>query len=148
MKDWVDLGATQWFWTRDPWIGNPAPWPLGHFSCDFPIRHVNGWPERKIQSLKYPHLQLLIQTSQFYMGSWHKLLKSKHLFFNKYNSSLNENLEMVMQQILSYQISIFEIFICNIVHWKILLGLSVTYYMDFPVQRLKYLHVSTIDGFL
>ena len=25
MKGWVDLGATQWFWTRDPWIGNPAP---------------------------------------------------------------------------------------------------------------------------
>ena len=25
MKGWVHLGATQWFWTRDPWIGNPAP---------------------------------------------------------------------------------------------------------------------------
>ena len=25
MKGWVDLGATQWFWSRDPWIGNPAP---------------------------------------------------------------------------------------------------------------------------
>ena len=25
MKGWVDLGATQWFWTRDPWIRNPAP---------------------------------------------------------------------------------------------------------------------------
>ena len=25
MTDWVDLGATQWFWTRDPWTGNPAP---------------------------------------------------------------------------------------------------------------------------
>ena len=25
MKGWVDLGATQWFWTCDPWIGNPAP---------------------------------------------------------------------------------------------------------------------------
>ena len=25
MKGWVDLGATKWFWTRDPWIGNPAP---------------------------------------------------------------------------------------------------------------------------
>ena len=24
MNSWVDLGATQWFWTRDPWIGNPA----------------------------------------------------------------------------------------------------------------------------
>ena len=32
MKGWVDLGATQWFWTWDRWIGNPAPWPLGHCS--------------------------------------------------------------------------------------------------------------------
>ena len=24
MKGWVDFGATQWFWTRDPWIGNPC----------------------------------------------------------------------------------------------------------------------------
>ena len=24
MKGWVDLGATQWIWTRDPRIGNPA----------------------------------------------------------------------------------------------------------------------------
>ena len=24
MKGWVDLGASQWFWTREPWIGNPA----------------------------------------------------------------------------------------------------------------------------
>ena len=27
LKDWVVLGAIQWFWTRDPWIGNPAPNP-------------------------------------------------------------------------------------------------------------------------
>ena len=25
MKGWVELGATQWFWTRDPSIGNLAP---------------------------------------------------------------------------------------------------------------------------
>ena len=25
MKGWVDLEDTQWFWTREPWIGNPAP---------------------------------------------------------------------------------------------------------------------------
>ena len=25
IKGWVDLGATKWFWTRDPRIGNPAP---------------------------------------------------------------------------------------------------------------------------
>ena len=24
MKDWADFGATQWFWTWDPWIGIPA----------------------------------------------------------------------------------------------------------------------------
>ena len=30
MKGWVDLGATQWFWTREPWIGNPASKPLVH----------------------------------------------------------------------------------------------------------------------
>ena len=28
MKGWVDLAATQWFWKRDPWIGNPAPYLL------------------------------------------------------------------------------------------------------------------------
>ena len=25
MKGWVNLRATQWFWTQDPWIRNPAP---------------------------------------------------------------------------------------------------------------------------
>ena len=25
INGWVDLGATQWFWAREPWIGNPAP---------------------------------------------------------------------------------------------------------------------------
>ena len=29
MKSWIELGGTQWFWTRDPWIGNPIPLPLG-----------------------------------------------------------------------------------------------------------------------
>ena len=32
MKGWVTLGATHWFWTRDPWIGNPAPYPIGQCS--------------------------------------------------------------------------------------------------------------------
>ena len=22
MKDWINLGATQWLWTQNPWIGN------------------------------------------------------------------------------------------------------------------------------
>ena len=26
MKGWVELGTTQLFWTRDLWIGNPAPY--------------------------------------------------------------------------------------------------------------------------
>ena len=38
MKGWADLGATQWFWTWDPWIGNPALWPLGH--CSFRLSHL------------------------------------------------------------------------------------------------------------
>ena len=25
MEGWVDLGAAQWFWAQDPWIGNPVP---------------------------------------------------------------------------------------------------------------------------
>ena len=25
MRGWVNFEATQWFWTQDPWIGNPAP---------------------------------------------------------------------------------------------------------------------------
>ena len=32
MKGWVGLGVTRFFLTRDPWIRNPAPWPLGHCS--------------------------------------------------------------------------------------------------------------------
>ena len=26
LKDWVELGTTLWFWTRDYWIGNTAPY--------------------------------------------------------------------------------------------------------------------------
>ena len=25
MEGCVDLGAAQWFWAQDPWIGNPVP---------------------------------------------------------------------------------------------------------------------------
>ena len=34
-KDWVHIGATQWFWTSDPSIGNPVPEPLGQLG-----RHI------------------------------------------------------------------------------------------------------------
>ena len=69
------------------------------FSCNFPIRYVSSCNESKILSLKYLHLQLLIQTSQFYVGSWHKLLKSKHCWFLNITFFLDKNLEMEMQQI-------------------------------------------------
>ena len=29
-KSYINLGPTQRFWTRDPWVGHPMPWPLGH----------------------------------------------------------------------------------------------------------------------
>ena len=32
IKGWVNLGATRWFWTQDPWIVNPVPWQLYHCS--------------------------------------------------------------------------------------------------------------------
>ena len=51
------------------------------FSCNIPTKYVNACPESKILSLKYPYLQLLIQISQFYIESWHKLLKSKQCYF-------------------------------------------------------------------
>ena len=51
------------------------------FSCPFPIRYVNGCPESKIMSLKHLYIKLLTGTSQFHVGSWHKLLKSKHCYF-------------------------------------------------------------------
>ena len=35
------------------------------FSCDFPIRYGNGYLEGKTLSLKYQHLQLLIQILNF-----------------------------------------------------------------------------------
>ena len=30
MKGWIDLGPTEWIWTRDLWIGNSAPWRIDH----------------------------------------------------------------------------------------------------------------------
>ena len=32
MKGWVFLGVNQLFWTWDPLVGNPVPWPLGNWS--------------------------------------------------------------------------------------------------------------------
>ena len=70
------------------------------FGCNFPRRYVNGFPERKTLSLKYKHLKLSIQTSQFYMRSWlAQIAKKVSTVIVKHNSSLNENLDMAMQQI-------------------------------------------------
>ena len=35
IKGWDDLGATQFFWTQDPWNGILAPWPLSHYSLAY-----------------------------------------------------------------------------------------------------------------
>ena len=48
---------------------------------DFLVRYVNCCPECKILSWKHPHLQFLIQSSQFYTGTRHKLRKSKYCYF-------------------------------------------------------------------
>ena len=54
---------------------------LDTFQVVFPLKICQWLAWSKILSLKYPHLQLLIQTSQVYMGSWFKLPKSKHCYF-------------------------------------------------------------------
>ena len=39
IKGWVDLGATQWFYIRDPWSGNAKPPLLKNISrCSFLLR--------------------------------------------------------------------------------------------------------------
>ena len=46
MKGWVDLGATQWFWTRDPWIGKSSTLttrPLTNF-CSTVKYHLSYGP--------------------------------------------------------------------------------------------------------
>ena len=60
------------------------------FSCNDPIRFVNGCPESKTLSLKYPHLQLLIQSFQFYMRSWYKLQKKNWQIPPVWEMSLSE----------------------------------------------------------
>ena len=40
MKGWINLGAMHWFWIPDPWVGNPASWPLGH--CSLAIAHFRN----------------------------------------------------------------------------------------------------------
>ena len=55
MKGWVELGTTQWFWTRDPWIGNAAPQPLGHCLCR--LSHLLFIYEQILFNFSNVHLQ-------------------------------------------------------------------------------------------
>ena len=41
MKGWVDLGATQWFWTQDPLIRNPAMQSI-YFWQRFPMTQLEN----------------------------------------------------------------------------------------------------------
>ena len=70
MKGWVDLGAIQWFWTQDPWIGNPAPWPLGYCS----IKHEKLVPDPFLKYYNWAYLWLnslkFYTVCFYYMLSW------------------------------------------------------------------------------
>ena len=61
MKDWVDLGAAQCFWTRDPWIWNPALQPLDHCSICSPF----GFSIKEIWRTQFLHHSL--DFSAFYV---------------------------------------------------------------------------------
>ena len=52
MKDWFDLGATQWFWTQNPWIGNPSP----KMPSSNQIAKFFNQPYLQGKSLKYPDI--------------------------------------------------------------------------------------------
>ena len=54
MKGWVDLGATQWSWTQDPWIRNPASQALGHIK-KYLIFLLFFWIDAKIPII---HIQI------------------------------------------------------------------------------------------
>ena len=43
MKGWVDLGATQWFWTRKPWIGNPVPYASVRNELSLIVGYIMHW---------------------------------------------------------------------------------------------------------
>ena len=56
MKGWVNFGATQWFWTQDPWIGNPVQKTVFVFKIK-----KTGLPEYlKYDTTKQPSVQHLI----------------------------------------------------------------------------------------
>ena len=55
MKGWVDLGATQWFWTQNPWIGNLTPW-----SCIAQEKHVWNY----LNTTNYSVTQLTVEPTR------------------------------------------------------------------------------------
>ena len=59
MKSWVDFGATQWFSTTDPWIGNPAPQPLGMNENE---NQINNLTTIMNKNQVYFHLFVFIST--------------------------------------------------------------------------------------
>ena len=65
MKGWVDLGATQWFWARDPWIENPEATFLW-----------KSYPENVNQKLVPDPFLILVYTSK-------QSLNARNYFKNK-----------------------------------------------------------------
>ena len=65
MRGWVDLGATQWFWIWDPWIGDPAPWPLGRCSMGKKDFHSMGkvWKNTDISDFWVSYIYRVKQKS-------------------------------------------------------------------------------------
>ena len=85
MKGWVDLGGTQWFWTRNPWIGNPAPWPLSQYVCPW-IKKFGcnslTWMTLKCECNQATYLFI-------YADSWNLLWK-KSLFRKTFKTAMSQ----------------------------------------------------------
>ena len=96
MKGWVDLGATQWFWTQDPWIGNPAPQPLAHCSPQlwnwyhqqrkhYSFLLVGGTMKRlvKLESLRMPFENQILTPWDMYEWEDENIENIKFFCFNR-----------------------------------------------------------------
>ena len=75
---WDDLGATQLFSTQDPWIGNPAPWPLGY--CSFRLTHLLFKYEQTL--FNFSNIQLEQQINFLHNFSFTQLYEMSFLFSN------------------------------------------------------------------
>ena len=81
MKGWVNFGATQWFWTRNPWTGNPAPEPLGH--CSLILKKSSTVFLELLQTFKEYHFEKHLQTAA---------LKFNENVFDSWNRHIIPNL--------------------------------------------------------